>query len=33
MDTIKQENYALLNDESDLEDFYKSDSTDNKPHG
>lgn len=33
MDTIKQENYALLNDESDLEDFYKSNSTDNKSHG
>ncbi|KAM5191507.1 uncharacterized protein ACMZJ9_022811 [Mantella aurantiaca] len=33
MDTIKQENYALLHDESDLEDFYKSESTDIKPLG
>ncbi|KAM9330475.1 uncharacterized protein PAF06_014082 [Gastrophryne carolinensis] len=33
MDTIKQENYALLNDESDLEEYDKSDATKNKPNG
>lgn len=33
MDAIKQENYALLHDESDLDDFYKSDATDQKSHG